>query len=526
MNHSKFFRELISTVEANPTVTVTGNINVTNTSLAVTNTGLTKISDAIIGVDQADRKIRTNNDTLEAPIKILGTTASYSQNNSKGNLLGGVIQGEGAFHTQFVTTTDDGYIGPVAVDKYGKVFTTNDWSCKIPSQDSYSASSRLTKVNVMGAVRNDEAKNALCDSDNKFCGISCDQFGKLFINDTQTLLGACIDTENDHLEVDTNAINGVTMQVGPGNSEISAGVSGVQRMCIATNDLNMNALLGLNCDFRFISTLNSSITFFNKLQKVNFHTNENFWNNLGGLASNGNQLGGVPINPAVFANDAIIQDNAGNAVFAKTWPISQWSLSLPYDACSIVARSANDVATTGTHARTVYLKYYDSSNVLQTVTHNLGSATTYNIRKIEEFYVASWGANIWNENAIEIINSANNNHVAWIHNTLNQFYPTYMVIPHNGFILLDKMEINGISAKIYANLLLVKQSSATAFSVYTIFKYTASASACGSVDLSYLPKIDGPTSLTDNWAIVISGASTSSSNTAGSIQVSAKIYRP
>lgn len=52
----------------------------------------------------------------------------------------------------------------------------------------------------------------------------------------------CIDNVNHHLEVDTNAINGVAMQVNSGNLEISAGVSGVQRVCIATDDVNLAAI--------------------------------------------------------------------------------------------------------------------------------------------------------------------------------------------------------------------------------------------------------------------------------------------
>lgn len=56
------------------------------------------------------------------------------------------------------------------------------------------------------------------------------------------------DTVNHHLEVDTNAINGVAMSVDSGNKG-----TGVQRVCIATDDINL-AAINLNCE-----TLSSTV---------------------------------------------------------------------------------------------------------------------------------------------------------------------------------------------------------------------------------------------------------------------------
>ena len=47
-------------------------------------------------------------------------------------------------------------------------------------------------------------------------------------------IAGCVDLVNHHVEVDTNAINGVTMAVNSGNNS-----TGVQRVCIATDDVNL-----------------------------------------------------------------------------------------------------------------------------------------------------------------------------------------------------------------------------------------------------------------------------------------------
>lgn len=50
-------------------------------------------------------------------------------------------------------------------------------------------------------------------------------------------VSACVDTVNHHLEVDTNAINGVTMSVSNGTLD-----SGTQRVCIADDDANLSGI--------------------------------------------------------------------------------------------------------------------------------------------------------------------------------------------------------------------------------------------------------------------------------------------
>lgn len=51
------------------------------------------------------------------------------------------------------------------------------------------------------------------------------------------IVSACVDQVNHHVEVDTNAINGVTMAVNSGNKD-----NGTQRIAIATNDVNLAAI--------------------------------------------------------------------------------------------------------------------------------------------------------------------------------------------------------------------------------------------------------------------------------------------
>lgn len=51
------------------------------------------------------------------------------------------------------------------------------------------------------------------------------------------IVSACVDQVNHHLEVDTNAINGVTMAVNSGNKS-----NGCQRVTIATDDVNLQKI--------------------------------------------------------------------------------------------------------------------------------------------------------------------------------------------------------------------------------------------------------------------------------------------
>lgn len=57
------------------------------------------------------------------------------------------------------------------------------------------------------------------------------------IHNDLTIVTDCVDQVNHHLEVDTNAINGIQMAADSGNLS-----GGVQRVCIATNDVNISAM--------------------------------------------------------------------------------------------------------------------------------------------------------------------------------------------------------------------------------------------------------------------------------------------
>lgn len=57
------------------------------------------------------------------------------------------------------------------------------------------------------------------------------------IHNDLTILTNCVNQVNNHVEVDTNAINGIQMASDSGNLS-----GGVQRVCIATNDVNISAM--------------------------------------------------------------------------------------------------------------------------------------------------------------------------------------------------------------------------------------------------------------------------------------------
>lgn len=67
--------------------------------------------------------------------------------------------------------------------------------------------------------------------------IATDDANLAAINTNTTEIYNCIDHVNKHVEVDTNAINGVTMAVNSGNNG-----NGVQRVCIANDDANISYL--------------------------------------------------------------------------------------------------------------------------------------------------------------------------------------------------------------------------------------------------------------------------------------------
>jgi ABC-type molybdate transport system ATPase subunit len=67
--------------------------------------------------------------------------------------------------------------------------------------------------------------------------IATDDVNLASITASMTNLNECIDDTNHHVEVDTNAINGVTMAVDAGNNS-----TGVQRVCISTDDVNLASI--------------------------------------------------------------------------------------------------------------------------------------------------------------------------------------------------------------------------------------------------------------------------------------------
>lgn len=75
-------------------------------------------------------------------------------------------------------------------------------------------------------------------------------------NAALTELNNCFDAVNHHVEVDTNAINGVTMSV---NSGVNG--TGVQRVCVATDDVNLSTIsTTLTTISATLSTISSNIS--------------------------------------------------------------------------------------------------------------------------------------------------------------------------------------------------------------------------------------------------------------------------
>lgn len=235
--------------------TVSGSVNATcSGTVAVTNDGLTDLAAAI-----SNSKIDVNLKSNEvASFPVTGTVAIT---NATLDTIDNQINSSGLVITGAVTATQSGtynvnltqaQANPITLNTGIKAAGTirmciadDDTNLKKLS-DSVKTFSELTenyaynsnKGIVISGVRNDDAATELCGGDLIHCPIATTNKGAVHISHAAlTELNQCFDAVNHHVEVDTNAINGVTMAVNQGVNG-----SGVQRVCIADDDVNLSAL--------------------------------------------------------------------------------------------------------------------------------------------------------------------------------------------------------------------------------------------------------------------------------------------
>jgi hypothetical protein len=295
--------------------------------------------------------------------------------------------------------------------------------------------------------------------------------------------------------------------------------SGVQRVCMANDDLNLKCMNNLGFDFRYLS-LNSDTVYskFTKVQAKTYPPTQFISGNASGTNNFGTGTPYLVVSDCICSLPSVVTSVTLLPPGSVTW--------MPgYDSCRIIGFSAND-ATAGTNARTVRMIYYDNNWVLQSVSHPLSNTgTTYNIRRVVKFEVETWGANTYNEDSIVLQHSVNQRFVCWIHQQNNKASFNHIVIPLNGYVLLDSLYMYA-STGAHVKVLLWKQTAANTYTYVVIFHRYIFANAPPAIDLSYLDPIYGPTSSTENWGIVIGAHTLSAGNVTGNIELNGKIYTP
>lgn len=337
------------------------------------------------------------------------------------------------------------------------------------------------------------------------------------LNSHLTDLGACVDTVNHRIEMDVTAINGNLVDAGSGIKS-----TGSQRVTIANDDTNLKAISNFLCDFRYFP-LNTTPE-YSKFTKVQAKINPVvFPYPTSGFATIMNNTG-VSQPTMTMVTDSIVT-LPNSPIYITVFPAGSINYSLPFDTSRIGCMSAND-ATAGSYARQVNLVYRDNNDVLQNVTHNLSNTgTTYNIRRLINFEVVSWGGTAnFNEDTIYLQQSTNSRYMAWIHPHCNQSHFTHISIPYLGFVAMDNIIINQVSSgQATLRILLWKQTSTSNYVFSTVFEKSLNGVVWFNFDLSYLPIIYGPTSLTENWGLVIVSFSSGASVASMSAELNAKI---
>lgn len=354
----------------------------------------------------------------------------------------------------------------------------------------------------------------------------------LYTNSIVTNTGN-IKTSTDSVKSSTDAIT-TKLNTIFGNTAIDVGIGAIgthtNRVTIATDDSSIMTGYDYRWSQYYLSTLSLSYTpWLTKFRPVTAYLRCTWWPGTGNgsttLGSGGTQ--GTTGVPPTFSNTGMINSTAsGSEVMWVQYPYNQVNYSLPYDGMSISMIGAND-SSSGTNARTIRLKYYDNTNTLQSVSHSLGSATTYNVRELIDMYTETYGTIPYNQSTIYMYNSAASSYVACIDPNFQVAQYTHIIIPYNGFVMLDSL-ICSADRNFMVRLLLWKQTSATSYSYTNVTtKFFQSNTSQYKFDLSYIPKIDGPTSLTENWGIVITASViNNAANSWCHMELVGKVYRP
>lgn len=480
------------------TVSITGTPNVNATcsgTVAVTNTPLSNLGDCI---NTSSHKVNITGDvTTSGTSTVSGTVAVSSIPSISGSV-------------SITGTPNVNCSGTVAVSSVGGTVTTSGTATV-----SGTALTDIKDAIIHGFYSTEPGDLNIQD----LYGNSQNMDGYLgSLTDIITPinnLGLCLDNTNHHVEVDLNALNGTMLDAGSGLKS-----AGCPRVVIANDDTNMRAISNILFDFRYYN-LNSTPD-FNKFTKVQAKINPPvFMYPTSGVATFMTNSGYSNPSIVMFADFICQLPNAGVNIIL--FPDASLNYSIPYDNCKIGAFSAND-ATSGSFARQVNLTYRDDNDVLQTVTHSLSNTSaTYNIRRLINFEVVSWGANKFNEDTIYLYHSSTK-YVAWIHQYCNQSFFNHISIPYNGFVVMDSLLVNcQSSATLTWRILLWKQTSASAYTFSVVFQKVTTGTTWFNFDLTYLPLIYGPTSSSENWALVLTAFGSGSIPLQVSMELNAKV---
>lgn len=312
-------------------------------------------------------------------------------------------------------------------------------------------------------------------------------------------------------------LGGNTIDKSSGNKSIST-----QRICIATDDIPIQNMSYLLYDWRLLGASFYKTGF----RKVSAKGVQSLW--IGDGTGSPCQQGNVSsqTSAAKWGVEPIYINPTENTYLQLViWNLSSINISLPWDGCTIQCISVND-ATAGNHAQQINLQYYDDTNTLQNVTHSLSNtATTYNIREIINLECVTFGATKQNQGTIYITNPGFTSYVSYIHGGANIWYPNHIIVPYNGYVLLDKLNV--VSAgNMWIRIFLVKQTGNLSSNITMKMLWHGYQTGTSFMhDLSHLNVINGPTVLTENWAIYV-GCLGFNASVGGQWELIGKQYRP
>ena len=267
-------------------------------------------------------------------------------------------------------------------------------------------------------------------------------------------LSDCVDNVNHHLEVDTNAINGVTMAVNSGNNS-----AGVQRVCLATDDVNISVMKDYS---------------LGQLKAMDYR-----------LINAGRRVycGGT----TNAANGTYTIMSAANFPFTSSSPFR--------DSSQLYVETVN----ASDNGKTLKYSWFNEAN--PTVFTSLSSVTVSsagntnlaaNIHEITQMYIEDAAGN---SNDI-YIKDANTNLVAEIRQGYKLYTPFMIQVPKNGCVLLSKLEVDNTEYVIAGRVLeysiqAMRNTSGNSKSYAILFRGICPNQKSATFDLSGLSKING-----------------------------------